>query len=160
MALALAAAWQGVSLTFVGLAMVAGLALSLTPALKRQLSDITMPSVSMPAMPAMPAMPELRAPRIAMPKLSEANIARLRDIGYGNSKDEAVDPGTLHASTAAMIERWRNSVGLLPLAADDPEPSNALVDIVASEHQLEEQSEPLSAVIDILRGAHRSVETT
>ena len=43
----------------------------------------------------------------------------------------------------------------------DGEPSQALVDIVESERELEEHDdgEPLAAVIDILRGSRKPVET-
>lgn len=150
-ALALAGAWQGVNPAFVITALVAGLVFSLTPALRRQIPDLELPSVTIP---------EFRTPRVSMPRLGEANIARLRELGVGTPKDEPLDPGDLHASTAAMISRWRNSVGLRPLGTDnEASPSTTLVDIVESERDLDEQSAPLSAVIDILRGAHRPIET-
>ncbi len=155
-ALALAAAWDGMNPVFVISTLVAGLALSLTPALRRQLPDITMPSVSMPSL----SMPEL--PRVSLPKLPDVQATRLREIGVGASKDDPMDAGELHASTAAMISRWRDSVGLRALAPSpdagqpDGTPSTALVDIVESERGLDDESAPLSVVIDILRGAHRS----
>ena len=161
MALALAAAWQGVNLLFVSLAIIGGLALTLTPVLKRRVADmnIALPSVGMPAMP------ELKAPQITMPKLAELNVPALRDIAPIAAKDDAVAPDELHASTSALISRWRTSVGLRPLApaelSEDGEPSLELVDIVESERTLEEHDdgEPLAAVIDILRGSRKPVET-
>jgi hypothetical protein len=126
-ALALAAAWQGVNPAFVIAALAAGLALVLAPALRRQLPEIALPALSMP---------EISAPRVHMPKLGEVNVARLRELGVGVAKDEPVDASALHASTSAMISRWRNSIGLRPMAAwddDDERPSTTLVDIVESE---------------------------
>lgn len=148
MALALAAAWQGVNIGFVIGALGCGLILALTPTVRRQMPDIEL------------SMPELRMPQVSMPKVSEAHRARLRELS-GGGRDDGVDAGAIHASTAAMILRWRNSVGLRPTAAEhgDAEPSMTLVDIVESERDVDEPSEPLSAVIDILRGAHRPIES-
>lgn len=151
-ALSLAGAWAGVNPVFVITALVAGLAISLTPELRRH----PMPNIEFPAV----SMPEIRAPRMSLPRLGEANAARLREFGVGLPKDEPVNPSELHASTAAMITRWRNSVGLRPVVEEsDVMPSRTLVDIVDSERDLDEQSESLSAVIDILRGAHRPIGT-
>jgi len=158
MALALAAASQGVNILFVGAALAAGLALSLAPVLRRRVAGM---SISMPGV-SLPAMPDLRAAQLAIPKIGDLNVPRLLETA-GVSKDEAMDPGELHASTAAMIGRWRNSVGLRPLASEAGErgeaaPSTDLVEIVESERDLDAQSEPLTAVIDILRGNRRTVE--
>jgi hypothetical protein len=158
LALALAAAWQGVNPAFVIAAMAGGLAMSLTPVMKCQLPDlnISLPSVSMP---------EIHAPHIEMPKLAEINVPKLRELGVGAPKDEPVGPDELRASTAAMISRWRNSVGLRRPADDagddGRQPNTTLVEIVESERDLERQSEPLTAVMDILRGsgAVKPVET-
>ncbi len=149
LALALAAAWQGVNPAFVIGALALGLAMSLTPVLKRQLPDFT---ISLPSV----SMPEFRAPRIEMPKLAEINVPKLRELGAGVPKDEPVGPDELRASTAAMISRWRNSVGLRPLAeedgAGDAQPDRTLVEIVEAERDIERGGEPLAAVMDILRG--------
>jgi hypothetical protein len=148
-ALALAAAWQGVSPLFVVAAMSVGLALALTPALSRHMPEI---SISLPAV----SIPEIKAPTLSMPKLPDVSIPGYRDGGIGTPKDEPVSAEELHTSTSAMIARWRNSVGLRPLAAI---PSTELVDIVQTEREIEADSAPLSAVIDILRNSRRGVES-
>ena len=161
MALALAAAWQGVNLLFVSLAIIGGLALTLTPVLKRRVADM---NIALPEI-GLPSMPELKAPQVTMPKLAELNVPALRDIAPIGAKDEAVAPDELHASTSALISRWRTSVGLRPLAPGevgaDGEPSHELGEIVEAERSLEdhEDGEPLAAVIDILRGSRKPVET-
>ncbi|MBI5285230.1 MAG: DnaJ domain-containing protein [Chloroflexi bacterium] len=149
LSLALAAAWQGVNPAVAVAALTAGLALALTPVLRRQLSNlnITLPAVSMPA---------LRAPRIELPGLADINVPRLRELSAAGAADDAIGSDELRASTAAMISRWRNSVGLRPMADDDDdarEPSNELVEIVAAERDIERGGEPLAAVMDILRGS-------
>lgn len=69
----------------------------------------------------------------------------------------------IQASTAAMINRWRNSVGLqAPVSTvNDPsrDPDTTLVDIFQSEQDIEGQNEPLTAVIDILRGSRQTTES-
>jgi hypothetical protein len=131
-------------------ALAVGLGMSLTPLLKRQLPDlnISLPSVNIP---------EIHAPRIEMPKLAEISVPKLRELAVAVPKDEPVGPDELRASTAAMISRWRNSVGLRPLAeaesAATAEPDTTLVEIVESERDLERHDEPLAAVMDILRGS-------
>jgi hypothetical protein len=106
LALALAAAWQGVNPAFVIGALAFGLAMSLTPVLTRQLPDF---NISLPAV----NMPELRAPRIEMPKLAEINVPKLRELGVA-CPGQAVGPDELQASAAMIC--WRNSVDLQPLA--------------------------------------------
>lgn len=154
MALTLAAAWQGASLVFVIPALVAGLGLALSPALKRAIPDI---SIDLPAV----TMPDIKAPTLQVPKLGEVNMAALRELGVGLQRDESMDPGELRDSTAAMIARWRKSVGLRPMAVvpADGAPSNTLVDIVETERALEADSAPLNAVIDILRHSSRNPES-
>src|SRR6185437_9823477 len=79
------------------------------------------------------------------------------------AQDDMIDPDELHASTAAVIARWRKRMGLAtPLPGSEPAepiplmPSTALVEIVESERQIDDgESAPLLAVIDILRGAHK-----
>ena len=143
LALALAGAWQGVNAVFVLGALAFGLAMALTPVLKRQLIDI---SLSLPA---------VGMPHLEMPKLPEIGVQRLRDV-VAVPKDEPAGPEELRQSTAAMISRWRNSVGLVPdppAEADDRKPSTRLVEIVETERKLDESDEPLAAVMDILRGS-------
>ena len=140
LALALAGAWQGVNAIFVLGALALGLAMALTPVLMRQL----LPAVNMP--------------RIEMPKLPEVGVARLRDV-VAVPKDEPAGPEELRQSTAAMISRWRNSVGLTPETAGDDsdlKPSTRLVEIVETERKIDESDEPLAAVMDILRGSGTS----
>jgi hypothetical protein len=132
------------------------------PALRGKV-NITMPKLAMPALPAV-AMPSVSMPSVQMTmpdvKSPKINLAQVGErLGRGG-QDEGIDADELHASTAAVIARWRKRMGLgspLPGARDaaPTTPSNALVEIVASERQLDEgESEPLMAVIDILRGAH------
>ena len=70
------------------------------------------------------------------------------------------DVGDLRASTARMLERWRTNAGIRS-GAEQPDraPDTTLVDIVQSERDLEDTSEPLNAVLDILRGSNRPVNT-
>ncbi len=150
LALALAGAWQGVNVAFVIGTLAVGLAMSLTPVLKRQLPDLnlSMPSVSMPP---------IRAPHIEMPKMPDISMPRFHEAAAAVPKDEPVGPEELRASTAAMISRWRNSVGLRPDVGDAAvdaarKPSTKLVEIVESERRLDQPDEPLAAVMDILRG--------
>lgn len=163
--LALAGMWQGVSVMIAGPALAAGLGLILVPFAKRRidsasLSMPSMPSMNMPAvnMPAMPTIqaPKLQAPKLSMPSLSDAPLVGARDEG-------GIDADTLRASTAATIARWRKSVGLkhidTSLGAPMDGPDHTLVDIVQSEREVEESSEPLNAVLDILRGSSRPANT-
>ena len=120
--------------------------------------ELSMPELRMPQV----SIPQVSMPQVSIPKVSEAQLARLRELGVGSAADERADAGAIHASTAAMISRWRNSVGLRPISSvehEDSKPSMTLLDIVESEHDLEGADEPLSAVIDILRGAKRPVES-
>jgi curved DNA-binding protein CbpA len=148
-ALALAGAWQGVNILFVGLALAAGLALSLTPLIRRQLPEVHL------AMPAV-TMPDLRRPQFQVPWLEDdgAEIA---------PEPPPVSPAELRASTAAMIERWRTSVGL-PDAGTQPEPEDGpdttLVEIFRSEKKIDAPDEPLAAVLDILRGTGRPADAS
>ena len=143
LALALAGAWQGVNAAFVLGTLAFGLAMTLTPLLKRQLTDV---SLSLPA---------VNMPHLEMPKLPEIGVQRLREV-VAVPKDEPTGPEELRQSTAAMISRWRNSVGLVPeppVEAADRKPSTRLVEIVETERKLDESDEPLAAVMDILRGS-------
>ncbi len=143
LALALAGAWQGVNALFVIGALAVGLGMALTPVLKRQLSDVILP------------LPAVGMPHLEMPKLPEIAVPRLRDV-VAVPKDEPTGPEELRQSTAAMISRWRNSVGLLaeaPADAAERKPSTKLVEIVETERKLDEADEPLAAVMDILRGS-------
>ena len=152
--LALASLWQGVNPLFAIGAMAVGLALALTPVLKRHMPEI---SIQLPPV----SIPEIKAPTLSIPKLPEMNVAALRDVTGGMPNDEPVSAEELHTSTSAMIARWRHSVGLRPLAVapDAIAPSTDLVDIVQTEREIEADSAPLSAVIDILRNSRRGIES-
>ena len=143
--LAFAGAWQGVNVGFVIAALAGGLALSLTPALKRQLPSLRL---TLPALPNV-TLPDVAAPKLAFPKLPEL---------AADPADDQLDADELRESTAAIIERWRNSMGLraaTPLRGDD-EPSKTLVEIVEGERNLEAETEPIDTVMEILRGARKS----
>lgn len=158
-ALAVAGAAQGVNLSFVILALVAGLAFALIPTVRSKVSDI---HITMPSMPAI-SLPEMQAPKLtmpsmpAMPAMPEIGASQaLKELGFGQAKDESVDADELRRSTAATIARWRSSVGLRAIQREDGDgPDMTLVDIVSGEQNLEQQDEPLAAVLDILRGASK-----
>ncbi len=151
-ALAFAGAWQGVNPAFVIAALVAGLAFSLTPSLKmssvrlkRQLPQV---NITIPSIPF--SVPEIKAPKL--------NLTKLGELAAHEDKDEPLDLDELRASTAAIIARWRKSMGLRAIEPGDA-PTTTLVEIVQSEREVEE-SEPLNAVLEILRGAHKkTIET-
>ncbi|HEX5479303.1 MAG TPA: DnaJ domain-containing protein [Dehalococcoidia bacterium] len=130
---------------------------------------LSMPELSMPelTLPAMPR-PNIALPKVTLPDISAISLpdvtAPKPDLSrvsqhLAASREEAIDPDELRASTAAVIARWRKSMGLRVLpgqALPDDEPSTDLVEIVDTERQIEESAgEPLAAVIDILRGAHK-----
>ena len=142
--LALAGAWQGVNPLFVIAALAGGLVLSLTPALKRQVAGLT---IAMPAMPNV-NLADVKAPKLTLPKLPE--------FAGHPEPDAPLDTDELRASTAAIISRWRQSMGLhapqRSAPGDGLAPSKTLVEIVEAEHDLETESEPLTTVMDILRG--------
>jgi hypothetical protein len=143
LALAFVGAWQGVNVLFVLGAAAFGLAMALAPLLKRQLADINL------------TLPAVGVPNIEAPSLQELSVQRLRDV-VAVPKDESTGPEELRQSTAAMISRWRNSVGLLPDPPADDEnrqPSTKLVEIVETERKLDHSDEPLAAVMDVLRGS-------
>ncbi|MHB8376626.1 MAG: DnaJ domain-containing protein [Dehalococcoidia bacterium] len=141
------------------------LVVALAPELRRRASTLRMPSLSMPARAAV-SIPSASLPAAASATMPAAkpnvNLSRVAEhLGRGSERDDAVDPDELHASTSAVIARWRKSMGLRTSLRDQAspgsEPSNALVEIVESERQIDErESEPLMAVIDILRGARRA----
>jgi hypothetical protein len=143
--LAVAAAWQGVPVVLVIPIMGAGLLLSLLPLLRQRLGDthISLPSVSLP---------DLNVPQVALPRLPD-----IRAVAMDNEMPEPARPETvseLQESTAAMIGRWRQSIGLKAMRATPRDPDTTLVEIFESEKDLEEaEHEPLSAALDILRGA-------
>lgn len=153
--LAFAAAWQGVNVVLVTVALAAGLGFSLTPTLTRRMSEITfeMPQVAMPA---------VRAPKLDLPKISELHAPGLRDLGAAQ-KDEGIDADALGASTRDIIARWRKSVGLKTVqSADTGVPSGTLMEIVDTERQIVDgDADPFAAVMDILRsGAKAAPEKT
>ncbi len=77
-------------------------------------------------------------------------------------RSDSASASEIQASTAAMISRWRNSVGLQapPTSAGEleREPDTTLVEIFQSEQDIDSPDEPLSAVIDILRGSRHASE--
>jgi hypothetical protein len=153
--LALAAAWQGVHLVLVIPVMVAGLMLSLLPALKRRLAgvDISVPAISIKevslpqvSLPSITGMPDMRAVAASGEPAGEDD--ELPELGVGE----------LRASTAAMIGRWRQSIGLKGMQAEGftAQPRDAtLVEAFEPERDLETEGAPLDAAMDILRGAGR-----
>jgi hypothetical protein len=159
-ALAFSGAWQGVNVIFVVAALGLGLALALTPTLSSRLSQM---QISMPTMPSMPqvTMPQIQAPHLSMPTLPEIQRPQIPTV-TPPARDEQIDPDELRASTAATIARWRASVGLKAQPHDLPpeaEPSTTLVDILGSEREIDEDSEPLMTALEILRGTRRKSET-
>ncbi|MDE3094665.1 MAG: DnaJ domain-containing protein [Chloroflexota bacterium] len=145
----------------IAVALIAGL----TPALARRLAGLKLPALSLPAtslsMPrlALPAVPPVAMPVVKTPRV---DLGRVGDhLGRSAERDDAIDPDELHASTSAVIARWRKSMGLRTSlreqASPGGEPTTELVEIVETERQIDEhESEPLMAVIDILRGAHKT----
>ena len=83
-------------------------------------------------------------------------------VGPTAKRSDSASATEIHASTAAMISRWRSSVGLKAPSstASDPDrqPDTTLVEIFQSEQEIDSQSEPLTAVIDILRGSRQPSE--
>ena len=153
-ALACAAAWQGVSIILAGPLMIAGLLLALSPALRRiKVPSVSVPSVSVPSV-SMPSvsMPSISAPKLSVPTMPDA------PLGIGSVKDEPMDADELRQSTAATIARWRKSVGLRESRRESA-PDQTLVEIFESEKEIDSADEPLAAVLDILRGSRNKVET-
>lgn len=148
--LAFAAAWQGVNIVLVVVALAAGLGFSLTPALTRRMAEMNfeMPQVALPA---------VRAPRIDLPKISEFQVPGLRELGVAQ-RDEGVDAETLRVSTRDTIARWRMSVGLKTLQNTDAAiPSGRLMEIVDAERQIVDgDGDPFGAVMDILRSGAKA----
>ncbi|HYM15203.1 MAG TPA: J domain-containing protein [Dehalococcoidia bacterium] len=122
----------------------------------------------------------LPAVALTLPEVSTPNLrASARDAGKPGRADpvrrlsheptdDAAGAGELRASTAAMISRWRSSVGLkapenAPKVNGAATPSTTLMDIVSAERRIDgakPDDEPLAAVIEILRGSPgRTVET-
>jgi hypothetical protein len=164
-----AAATERVEIAVLGVAVA--LVAGAIPVLRRRV-NITMPSLTMPALPSvsmpsvsMPSAPQMSMPEVKTPKI---NLAQVGERFGRTAQDDLIDADELHASTAAVIARWRKRMGLTtPLPGAEPAepiplmpipltPSNALVEIVESERQIDDgESAPLLAVIDILRGAHK-----
>jgi len=142
--LAFAAAWQGVHIVLVTLALAAGLALALSPTVGRRIGEIRF---EMPSLPAVD-LTQVKAPRV---NLSE--IGPLRDLAA--REEPAVDADTLRRSTAQTIARWRQSVGLRVSVADPV--SEDVEDLAVEVEDQSEDTAPLDAVINILRnGASRT----
>jgi hypothetical protein len=153
--LAFAAAWQGVNIVLVVVALAAGLGFSLTPTLTRRISEISfeMPQVSMPA---------VKAPKIDLPKVSELPVPALKE--FAARGEEGVDADTLSRSTRDTIARWRKSVGLGESLTDASMPVDMAPPVAAREPEKpaeEEDGAAFNAVMDILRsGAKASPERT
>jgi hypothetical protein len=149
--LGFAAAWQGVNIVLVVLALAGGLALALAPTVTKRIGELSfdmpdMPSVSMPSV----AMPQVKAPRINL-----GEIPAIRELA--TKDDPGIDADTLRTSTASTIARWRQSVGLQVL----PGQPIAEHEELELEHEQEavatEDTAPLDAVMNILRnGAQRT----
>jgi hypothetical protein len=153
-----AAALGAVAIGMTGLGVA--IAVAALPAVRSRIK-ITMPELSMPSL-SLPSIPLPDVSQIAMPdlKATKVDLARISENLSAGDRAEPLDPDELHASTAAIIGRWRKSMGLRVLPGQElsQEPSTALVDIVEGERQIDAgdaDSEPLTAVIDILRGAHK-----
>lgn len=147
--LAFAAAWQGVNIVLVVIALTAGLGFSLMPTVTRRISEI---SFEMPQMPQV-AMPEIKAPKLELPKMPELAVPVLKDA----PKEEGIDADTLSESTRETIRRWRSSVGLrAPMVAPTAPPSETLMEIVETEKKIEEEGDPFNAVMDILRSGAKA----
>ncbi|MEX2246519.1 MAG: J domain-containing protein [Dehalococcoidia bacterium] len=154
-ALAFAAAWQGVNIMFVLGALAAGLALSLFPTL-RGLPEMRI---------SMPSVPDVHTPQLAVSRLANLGMGRIRELGLAGEEDSDLDPDALRSSTAGMIARWRHSVGLRNISRDMLPgagiPSARLMEIVETERELGDEDEPLAAVLDILRGSRtQAAEST
>lgn len=141
--------WQGMALISIGAAAAIVLAIWVVPALVRRSATASrLAATPQELLTTAARVPERHRSR-ALRTAATPPVARKPDT----SSDE------LQASTAAMISRWRHTIGLRPPSVREgvaDTPSSTLVDIVESERGLDEQSEPLSAVIDILRGAQRT----
>jgi hypothetical protein len=158
--LAFAAAWQGVNIVLVTVALAGGLGLSLTPTLTRRISELNL-SLEMPQV----SMPAVKAPKLDLPKMTDLpKMPGLRrDPGIAQ-KDEGIDADTLRDSTRDTIARWRKSVGLKIPAAVDGAPSDELMAIVDAERQMSGrdalnggEGDPFGTVMDILRSGAKSV---
>jgi curved DNA-binding protein CbpA len=149
--LAFAAAWQGVNVVLVTVALAAGLGFSLTPTLTRRMSEMNLEMAEV-------AMPAAKAPRLALPKMRGLRAPGLRDPG-STQKDEPIDADALGASTRDIIARWRKSVGLKTVqGADTGAPSGTLMEIVDTERQIAEgDTDPFGAVMDILRSGAKAM---
>ena len=146
--LAFAAAWQGVHIVLVGLALAGGLALALAPTVTQRIGELNF---------EMPSLPSVSVPSVSVPqvKLNLAEIPAVRDLG---AKDEApIDADTLRQSTAATISRWRQSVGL-KVSVSEPVADDVDELAIEPEEASADSDAPLDAVMTILRhGASRTV---
>jgi DnaJ-like protein len=148
--LAFAAAWQGVNVVLVVVALACGLGFSLAPTLTRKMSELSfeMPNV---------AMPDLRMPRVDMPKVAELKIREFGDA----DREEGIDADTLSRSTRDTIARWRHSVGLKVTEPD--EDGEGLIDMRddVMPPAPDPDADPFGTVMDILRsGAKTTPERT
>jgi hypothetical protein len=145
--LAFAAAWQGVNIVLVVVALAVGLAFSLAPTLKTRIAELSfeMPEVSMP---------DIKVPRVDVPKVPNM---KLREFS-GVDKEEGIDADTLSHSTRQTIARWRHSVGLKVNDPDD-ESAAAAADLQRDDVMPpapDPESDPFSTVMDILRSGAKA----
>jgi hypothetical protein len=149
--LAFAAAWQGVSIVLVALALAGGLALALAPTVTKRIGELDL---------GMPELPTVTIPQVKAPRINLGEISAIRELGAGGKDDPGIDADTLRLSTAATISRWRQSVGLKVPASD--EPAGDIDEIETEEDEPgESDTAPLDAVMNILRnGAQRTPTPT
>lgn len=158
----LGAAYAGVGASIVVLTLAAGLGVALVQVARTRLAtaSLSMPDVSLPDV----RLPEVRRPRVELPetKRPRAELPELRlpsvMADASGRADEPLGADELRTSTAAMIARWRQSIGLRgEAAASDPErsPSLLLRDIVSTERASQDEDEPLTAALNILSRSRR-----
>jgi hypothetical protein len=142
--LAFAAAWQGVNIVLVVVALAVGLGFSLAPTVSRKMADL---SFELPAV----SVPDIKVPRVEMPGTP---AVKLREFS-GVDKEEGIDADTLSRSTRDTIARWRTSVGLkVTDFAEDGAPLEPLDDVMPPAPDPE--ADPFSTVMDILRSGAKA----
>jgi hypothetical protein len=142
--LAFAAAWQGVNIVLVVVALAIGLGMSLAPTLTRKMSEL---SFEMPEI----AMPDLKVPRVEMPSVPGV---RLREFS-GVDQEQGIDADTLSQSTRQTIARWRTSVGLKVADLEDDGVLHEPIDDVMPPAP-DPDADPFSTVMDILRSGAKA----
>lgn len=103
-----------------------------------------------------PKLPFGRKQRADAPVVASPARAVVSASSRVAGRDKAQD---LHASTAAMLQRWRSNAGIQPAAEREaPEPDMTLVDIFRTERQIEGADEPLTSVMEVLKRSRTPVE--